>query len=218
MYTGAMTTISRMEARAGNGAGARPALESGDHLSRDEFERRYTLRPDIKKAELIGGIVYVASPVRIPQHAEPHGSMMAWAFIYAASREGVRAADNGTVRLSDDDEPQPDVFMWREPGQAHLDSEGYLVGAPELAAEIAASSASIDLHEKKERYRRAGVQEYIVWLTEEERILWFRLRDGAYVELEADAEGVVHSEVFEGLRLDVRRLLAGDRTAVLPSG
>ena len=33
-----------------------PPLESGDHLTRHEFERRYQARPDIKKAELIEGV------------------------------------------------------------------------------------------------------------------------------------------------------------------
>ena len=46
-------------------------LESGDRLTRAEFERRYSARPDIKKAELIEGVVYVATPVRIEEHARP---------------------------------------------------------------------------------------------------------------------------------------------------
>ncbi|KYC43125.1 hypothetical protein WA1_13575 [Scytonema hofmannii PCC 7110] len=39
-----------------------PSLESGARLTRPEFERRYSAMPDVKKAELIAGIVYVASP------------------------------------------------------------------------------------------------------------------------------------------------------------
>jgi hypothetical protein len=49
-----------------------PTLENGDKLTRAEFERRYWGMPNLKKAELIEGIVYMASPLRISQHGEPH--------------------------------------------------------------------------------------------------------------------------------------------------
>ena len=52
-----------------------------------------------------------------------------------------------------------------ERGQARIDEDGYVDGAPELVAEIAASSASIDLHAKRNAYRRNWVQEYLVWRT-----------------------------------------------------
>ena len=55
-----------------------PVLESGDHLTREEFHRRYCARPDIKKAELVEGVVYVATPVRIGLHAEPHARVLIW--------------------------------------------------------------------------------------------------------------------------------------------
>ncbi len=77
------------------------------------------------------------------------------------------------------------------------------------------SSASYDLHDKMEAYRRAGVEEYIVWQVLEERIDWFRLRAGRYERLSHDAHGIIASEVFPGLRLDIRAMLAGVRAAVL---
>ncbi|MGC8713934.1 MAG: hypothetical protein ACP5RH_16210, partial [Leptodesmis sp.] len=51
-----------------------PPLENGDRLTRLEFERRYTAMPDLKKAELIEGIVYMASPLHFEQNqpALPH--------------------------------------------------------------------------------------------------------------------------------------------------
>jgi len=142
--------------------------------------------------------------------------MNVWLGAYAATRPGVVASDNGSVRLSDRDVVQPDVMLRRAGGSASVDADDFLTGAPELVAEVAASSASYDLHEKKESYRRAGVLEYIVWRTLDEAIDWFRLRDGEYVLLVPDAEGVTHSEAFEGLKLDIPRLLSGDRTAILP--
>lgn len=53
-------------------------------------------------------------------------------------------------------------------------------GPPELIGGIAASSASYDLYDKLNVYRRNGVQEYIVWRVYEEGLDWFQLKEGAY--------------------------------------
>ncbi len=192
-------------------------LESGDRLTREEFHRRCCARPDIKKANLVEGVVYVASPARFVQHDRPNGIVVMWIEVYAAATPGVEAGVAATIILSETSEVQPDgLLFWVEPpGNARINDEGYIEGAPELIIEIAASSASYDLHDKMDAYRRAGVQEYIVWQVLEKRIDWFRLRDGAYVPLRPDSRGVVESEVFPGLRLPVAAMLAGDRAAVL---
>lgn len=187
-------------------------LESGDRLTREEFERRYETRPDIKKAELVEGVVYVASPVRLPQHAEPHGDMVFWLKAYQLLHRDCRAADNGTVRLDERNEPQPDVMLYRS-GPDRLDDDDYLAGAPELAVEVSASSASYDLGPKMEAYRRNGVREYVVWQILEERIDWFRLTDGKY-ESVAPVDGIIESAEFPGLRLNIAAMLSGDLAAV----
>ena len=117
-------------------------------------------------------------------------------------RTGVQA----TIGLSETSEVQPDAFLLRvePPGRARITERGYIEGAPELIVEVAASSASNDLHDKMEAYRRAGVEEYIVWQVLEERIDWFRLRHGRYERLQPDVRGIITSEVFSGLCLDVR--------------
>ena len=194
-----------------------PALENGDRLTRYEFERRYAARPDLKKAQLIEGIVYMPSPVSV-SHAEPHAMIQTVLVVYAASTPGVRGADNATVRLDLDNEPQPDVVLFIESdagGRCRVSDDNYLEGAPELVVEVAASSASIDLHDKLHAYRRNGVQEYIVWRTQEARIDWFALEEGAYLPLRLDDAGVVHSRVFPGLRLAADGLLRGDLAAAL---
>jgi Uma2 family endonuclease len=193
-----------------------PILESGDRLTRDEFHRRYCERPDLKKAELVEGVVYVASPVRARFHAIPHASVMSWLGTYRARNPAVLLADNTTVRLGAETEVQPDACLWREEsGGPHIDEDDYLDGAPQLVVEIAASSASYDLHDKKEAYRRAGVREYVVWRVVDGAIDWFRLQEGAYVSVEPDARGLVESQAFPGLRLDVAKMLAGDLAGVL---
>lgn len=202
--------------RPPSAAGA-PLLENGDRLTRCEFERRYAARPDLKKAQLIEGIVYMPSPVSMA-HAEPHATVQTVLLVYAASTPGVRGADNATVRLDLDNEPQPDVVLLigaDAGGRCRVSDDNYLEGAPELVVEVAASSASIDLHAKLRAYRRNGVQEYIVWRTHEQRIDWFELVDGEYRPLAADDAGVLQSRVFPGLRLAAGALLKGDLAGAL---
>src|SRR5262249_57904199 len=86
-----------------------PPLETGDQLSRDEFERRYDAMPNVKKAELIEGVVYMPSPVRWNQHAAPHADFITWLGFYRVNTPGVRVGDSGSLRLNLDTEPQPDV-------------------------------------------------------------------------------------------------------------
>ena len=195
-----------------------PPLENGDRLTRCEFERRYASRPDLKKVQLVEGVVHMPSPVRFVLHGEPHAAILGVLFQYAAATPGVRVADNVTVRLDLDNEPQPDVLLRIEPavgGRSRVSGDDYIEGPPELIVEIAASSASIDLHAKLSAYRRNGVQEYVVWRTHDRRIDWFELADGDYRPLPADDAGVVRSRVFPGLRLAGGALLNGDLAGAL---
>jgi Uma2 family endonuclease len=195
---------------------ALPPLENGDRLSRAEFERRYEAMPDVKKAELIEGVVYVPSPVRASQHGMPTSDIEVWLGIYRVHTPGTCSAGNSTVRLDLDNEPQPDVMLFREHGgRSSIDADGYVEGAPELVVEVAASSASYDLHDKLRAYRRNGVQEYVVWRVLDRALDWFVLREGTYARLEPDEAGVIRSEVFPGLWLLVPALLSGDMPAVL---
>src|SRR5215475_7756236 len=195
-----------------------PVLENGDRLTRVEFERRYEAMPDLKKAELIEGVVYVPSPVRHRQHGSPHAHLIGWLGMYTANTPGVEVGDNGSVRLDLDNEPQPDALLFIEPtlgGQVRISDDGIIEGAPELVAEVASSSVSYDLHAKLHVYRRSGVREYLVWRMLEQEIDWFVLRDGQYERMPLDAQGLVHSEVFPGLWLDPAALIRGDLTTVL---
>ncbi len=189
-------------------------LENGDSLTRAEFERRYEAMPHLKKAELIEGVVYMGSPVRVI-HGRPHASIMGWLSPYWIATPGVDLLDNTTVRLDQDNEPQPDALLRIEVGgQSTISEDGYVEGAPEFIAEIAASSASYDLREKLRAYCRNQVQEYLVWQVYEQKIDWFRLREGQYINLVADEAGIIKSEVFPGLWLAVSALLAGNLAEV----
>src|SRR5438876_4937701 len=127
-----------------------PPLRQGDRLTRAEFERRYDAMPDLKKAELIEGTVFMPSPVTIEKHSTPHAILVGWLVQYWVATPGVQVGDNGSVRLDPENMPQPDAFLMILPehgGQARIDADDYLEGAPELAVEVAASSANYDLNE-----------------------------------------------------------------------
>ncbi len=203
-----------------------PPLKHGDRLTRDEFERCYEAMPHLKKAERIEGVVHMPSPVRIDLHGRPHAQIMAWLGAYWIATPGVDLADNSTVYLDANNDLQPDALLRLEPaqgGRSRIIDKGYVEGPPELIVEIAGTSADYDLQDKFEIYQRCGVQEYIVWQTQEKRLDWFQARfhrdsrqliNGEYVALIPDAEGVIESRVFPGLCLAVTALLAGDWTQV----
>lgn len=195
-----------------------PRLHNGDRLTRAEFERRYNAMPNTKKAELIEGIVYMPSPVSHRDHSRPHAQIMALFGVYYLNTKGTDLGDNATVRLDLDNEPQPDILLRiikDADGSSIVDEDGYIQGSPELVVEIANSTASYDMHDKLNTYRRNGVQEYIVWLVGDGELLWYTLKDGEYRLLEADDEGTLRSLVFPGLWLNLPAILAGDLSGAL---
>lgn len=194
-----------------------PLLENGDLLHAREFLRRYERMADTKKAELIEGVVCMGSPVSL-KHAEADSLIQGWLLTYAARNRQVRVAANVTVLLDPENTVQPDALLRLLPehgGECSPGEKGYLRGAPELIVEIAASSASVDLHDKRRAYERNGVKEYLVWRVLEGQFDWFRLEGDEYVKLAPDAGGVIRSALLPGLDLNVPALLAGDAAAVL---
>ncbi len=195
-----------------------PKLHNGDHLTVAEFERRYKAMPELKKAELIGGVVYVGSPVTFDEHAEPHFDFITWLGYYRVHTPGVEGGDNATIRLvKGRNRPQPDACLRISPecGGRSKTVKGYLTGSPELTAEIAASSVSYDLHEKLAAYQLNGVREYIVWRIEDVAIDWFVLRGDKYHALRRSPEGWYQSKVFPGLWLDAQALIESNMARVL---
>ncbi len=196
-----------------------PPLVAGDRLTRAEFERRYLSMPQVNKAELIEGIVYMPSPVRLSGHGRQHLLLASWLGHYLSKTPDLKdAGDNVTVRLDEDNEPQPDLCLLLPPsagGVAKVDAEGYVVGPPELVCEVSGSTVSMDLHQKLDAYRRNGVREYLVWRVDDDAIDFFALRAGVYEPMPADARGIVRSEMFPGLWLDAPALLRGDLATVL---
>lgn len=190
-----------------------PPLEQGDVLTRDEFERRYEAMPWLKKAELIDGVVHLGAAVYDP-HAAAHAQLMVLLGTYSAYTPGTACRDNATVHLDVSNVPQPDALVRIESGgQSRVDK--CIEGPPELVAEVAATSASRDLHSKLSVYRRHGVREYLVWRVLEQEIDWFRWEQGEYQRLPGDERGILRSRELPGLWLDRPSLLRGDMPAAL---
>jgi Putative restriction endonuclease len=200
-------------------------LENGDRLSRAEFQRRYQHQfkdqLEYRKIELIEGIVYMAAAaaaLRFHSHGKPHSHLNNWLSTYRAYTPGTEIADTASVQLDNDNEPQPDLILIWDPeygGQTHITEDDYVVGAPELIAEISASTVSIDLGTKKTAYERNGVKEYLVWRVLDREIDWFYLEDDRYILLEADADGILRSRIFPGLWLDRSAILEGNLKRML---
>jgi len=214
-----IATLEKAKNRRRNGAlllPDPPLLLNGDHLTVPEFERRYGAMPEIKKAELIEGIVVMSPPIS-NTHGEAHGTIIHLLKTYAQATPGVSCGSNTSVRLDGKNEYQPDALLRIESGKlshSQVGPDGLLEGGPELVAGIAVSSAAYDLHEKKAVYQRCLVPEYFVWLVLDLQIHWFALEQGDYLELKPRSNAVIRSRVFPGLWLDVRALLAGDEDKV----
>jgi Uma2 family endonuclease len=185
-------------------------LYSGDRMSRREFHRLYEKTPDGFKAELIGGTVYVASPLKLP-HGTSQPYLSGLFFLYHGATPGVELGDNTTVLLGDESEPQPDLFLRVLPecgGQSRTSVDEYVDGPPELVAEVAHSSRSIDLNAKRDDYARYGVLEYLVLNLAAHRLHWLDLQSAQ--ELSPDPDGVVRLRCFPGLWIHAEALLAKD--------
>ncbi|HYG74800.1 MAG TPA: Uma2 family endonuclease [Planctomycetota bacterium] len=190
-------------------------LVAGDKLTFEEFERRWEATPDIKRAELIGGVVYIMSPLTW-SHGTKDFDLSNWLGIYTAQTPGTQGAHAPTVRMFDDG-PQPDVAAIIKPecgGRSHMLGK-YVSGAIEFAGEVSHSSSAYDLHQKKDLYHAAGVQEYVTVLLREQEVRWHVWQPAAYGLLTPAADGVVRSQVFPGLWLDPVAFMKGDMKRVL---
>jgi Uma2 family endonuclease len=191
-------------------------LVQGDFLTRDEFLRRWEMSECIKRAELIGRIVYMPSPVSL-EHGDADHLVGVWLAHYEAATPGCRGSDNATWLMSDADAPQPDKSLRILPeygGQSRREG-GYAAGAPEFLAETCVSGAAYDLHQKFDLYEEAGVQEYLAVLMQEQQVRWHQLINGRLQIVPTPEDGIHRSVAFPGLWLDAAALLAGNLGRVL---
>ncbi len=187
-----------------------PLLANGDRMKQPEFHRRYEAGPDDTKFELVGGTVFMSSPLTW-LHGTYHLDLGMVMGLYAAGTSGVEAADNATTILGEESEPQPDLILRITTecgGRSRINAEKYLEGPPELLTEIALSTRALDMNRKREDYRQAGILEYLVVCLEEKELHWFHFPTKR--ELRPNRDGILCSKVFPGLWLDVVALFARD--------
>jgi len=194
-----------------------PPLVAGQRLDQPTFHERYEAMPPNTRAELVGGVVYMPSPLS-QDHGKEDRNVGGWLFCYQMYTPGVDGEDNATVKLDRKGEPQPDCQL-RIPkelgGQTYVDDEGYIAGAPELVVEIARSSRHYDLNAKKADYERAGVLEYVVVELDPNRVHWFIRRGDRFEDWPPGPDGIYRSEIFPGLWLDAAALFAEDRRRLI---
>jgi Uma2 family endonuclease len=202
--------------RTTKAADAVPSLANGDRMQQPEFHRRYQAYPDKRTIfELIGGTVYMASPLSYP-HGRFDNKLAVVFGLYEAATPGVEAAGNATVILGEESEPQPDVTLrltQGSGGQSRVNNDNYIEGPPELLAEVAYSSRAIDMNQKRDDYRQAGVLEYLVLCVDEQQLHWFDFEKGRIIRPGRD--GIARSRVFPGLWVEVHALFAQNAPRLL---
>jgi Uma2 family endonuclease len=190
-------------------------LYPGQRLTREEFLRRWEAIPELKRAELIDGIVYMPSPVSTG-HARRDTLVINWLGHYAFQTPGCEAANNATWLMLES-APQPDAALYLLPryGGQSLTEGSLFSGAPELVAEVSGASSYYDSGPKLALYQRAGVREYISVLLDPPEVRWRVWRNGGYETAVADAGGIFRSTIFPGLWLDPEALRNNDGARLL---
>ncbi len=190
-------------------------LVEGQRLDQATFHERYEAMPSGTHAELIGGVVYMPSPVG-RDHARAHVPTIVWMDRYAEATPGVEVLDNMTTVLGRESELQPAALLRILPeyGGRTATERGFVRGAPELVVEVSKATRYVDLGPKLEDYERAGVLEYVVRALDPDEVIWHVLREGRLVAVPPGADSLYRSEVFPGLWLDPAALLAGDRVGL----
>lgn len=192
-----------------------PPLREGDRLTREEFLRRWEAMPDLKRAELIDGVVHMPSPVSAI-HADFHSTLSGWLMLYRTATPGCVSGSGSTWLMAGDNVPQPDLHLLIQPeygGQSRV--ETYRLGAPELVVEISHTTSSKDAGAKLRLYERSGVREYLIVQPGRRQLAWRELESGAYRVVEAGDDGIFRSRVFPGLWLDAAALWNDDVQALL---
>jgi Uma2 family endonuclease len=191
-------------------------LVEGQRLDQPTFHERYEAMPPGVRAELIGGVVFMPSPVG-KRHYVTTANAVGWLWTYRNRTPGTETGDNGSTALDEIGEVQPDAFLRVLPdrGGQTQDFGKIIKGAPELVIEVADSSKGVDLGLKLADYERNGTMEYIVFTIDPDDVFWHVRQGGRLVRNPPDADGLYRSKTFPGLWLDPDALIADDGPAMV---
>jgi Uma2 family endonuclease len=165
------------------------------------FEEFCLLVPEGQKADLIDGVIYMASP-------DNTGANLLNLWLCGLMDLFVAERDLGSVvisrvafRLGPTQSPEPDIAFVRK-DRLRLIQPGYVDGPPDLAVEIVSpDSVERDYVQKLGLYRRAGVGEY--WIVDPilQKLTVYRLDARGRYRVVQPSKGILHSRVLPGFWL-----------------
>lgn len=165
------------------------------------FEEFCDFVPDGQKADLIDGVIYMASP-----DSYRSDLIFSWlhplmTFYVAKKKLGRICGSRRAFRLGDYGGPEPDIAFVRKDRFGH-DQTGYFDGPPDLAIEIVSpESVERDYKKKRKQYQDAGVPEYWIIDPAEECVTILRLGKGGKFREAVRKRGVIRSRAVEGFWL-----------------
>lgn len=172
------------------------------------FEEFCSLVADGQKADLIDGVIHMASPDSLRANR-----LNVFLFYllegYVADRElgGLVVGSRFAFQVSDLRAPEPDV-AYISADRVNLVEPMSMPGGPDIAVEIVSTeSRQRDYQEKRELYRQASVHEYWVIDPLQQRCQFLRLTEELYVDVPLESNRIFRSEVLPGFWLDVDWLL-----------
>ncbi len=173
---------------------------AGPHSFGDFLE----LVAEDQKADLIDGVIYMASPENIE-----HNELLEWLTEilgpYVRARKlGRLTTSRVAYRLATHVAPEPDIAFVAA-SRLHILKGGYVDGPPDLAVEfVSPESVERDYELKRSRYEQAGVREYWIIDPDEKRATFLALGpDGKFAET-PPVDSRFHSRVLPGFSLDAR--------------
>jgi Uma2 family endonuclease len=165
------------------------------------FDDFCLLVKDGEKADLIDGIIYMASPENTDAN-----NLFVW--LLGLIADFVEASELGNVygsrvafRLGERQAPEPDIAVVLKE-RTHLVKRGYVDGPPDLAIEIVSpESVERDYEKKRKQYEDAKVPEY--WLVDEmeQTVMLLHLGAGGKYREVRPKKGVLRSAVLPGFWL-----------------
>jgi Uma2 family endonuclease len=185
---------------------SRPGNLAEDLVTAEDF---YRLVPDGQKADLIDGVIFMASPDSLRANKlTVFVCRLISGFVEARDCGGEVLSSRFAFELSDLRAPEPDVAYVR-PERLHLLEESRMRGGPDIAVEIVArESRNRDYGEKRQLYQEAGVPEYWIIDPVQQRVEFLVLAGGRYELAALEENRRFRSRVLAGFWLDVDWLLA----------
>jgi Uma2 family endonuclease len=173
-----------------------------------DYETYRILVEDGEKADLIDGVIYMASPeTPLSNSLVLFIANLIDGFTAARDIDGFTFNSRVSCKITDYRAPEPDVAYVR-PEHAHRVEEQHVLGAPDIAVEVVSrDSRRRDYVVKRELYQQAGVSEYWVIDPMKCRATFFKLEDGEYEEIVLENNRIFRTSVIPGFWLDVNWLL-----------